>query len=112
MNIGEFITTFSQTVGLQESLEKILWDTVNRAIDLIYEDDDQYNDIFAEELKIVKSAEELKELVENHEEYYRIFMSALLIILEEKTRHLDFSPEQSSIVNKLLDEIDVFSSEV
>lgn len=109
MTVGDFIVAFAQTVGLTQSLDSIVGETLQRAIELIYSNDDPNDDVFADALRQCRSAAEVTDLIEAHEEYYTIFMSALMIILEEKTQHMSFTPEQHEIVNQLLDQVELFN---
>lgn len=112
MTVGDFIAIFLQTVGLPDTLEDIINATINRAIELVANDGDPSNDDFIDDIKRARTPEEIKYLMESNADYYNIFMSTLIIILEEKTRHMTFTPEQSEVVNNLLDKLEMFNQEV
>jgi transcriptional/translational regulatory protein YebC/TACO1 len=107
-SVGEFIQSFIDILNLNYTADQIIQAALQRSVELIYSDSDTTNDIFVKYLEDCQDWEEIKQFMEENYEYYEFFMSAVVIIFEEVTRDMQFTPEQSRQVNELLDQLEGF----
>lgn len=107
-NAKDFIEDFRKVTGLRESVNEIITETVNKAVELIETNTEPLDDKFAEALRLTKSNQELAELVKENPEYYVLFISALMVVLDEKTSNMTFTTEQKTQLQTILSKITLF----
>lgn len=111
-NAKQFIEDFIKASGLKVSVEVILEETVAKAAELIETNDEPLDDKFAEALRLTKSQEEFADLVKENPEYYVLFISALMVVLDEKTQNMTFTPDQKTKLSAILDRVKMFDWDI
>ncbi len=105
----EFTKEFLQITGLPLSVDAIFALTIDKALEIIDTNDDPLDDKYADALRIAGSdVSSLQELFATSPEYYVIFFSSLMVVLDEQTLHIEFTPDQKNLLGKLLDSVNVF----
>jgi hypothetical protein len=106
--IGEFLEQFILHSGLQTSFEDVMRLTLEKSIDLSYKYDPALGAQYVEELNNCQTMQQVRDLIQSKQQYYTVFMSALIIVLEELTRGMHWEGEQKAAINQLLDSLQLF----
>jgi predicted RNase H-like nuclease len=110
--VKDFIAKFIDITEIFESVEGISKETIRRSIEMIEENDDTLDDHYAEAFRMAKDEVEQQKLVEDYPEYYIIFLSALMVVLEEKIKDKQLDTKQKKDLSELLDTIEPIFTEL
>lgn len=108
MSIGEFIKLFREYSGLKTSVEEINRLALNKAVELVFQNTNKEDDKYGAALKECTNLEQVARLVSRDYGAYTVYMSGLIIILDELTRDMIWNAEQKQLINGLLDSLEVF----
>jgi hypothetical protein len=110
--VKDFIAKFIDITEIFESVEGIAKQSIRKAIEMIEGNDDTLDDHYAEAFRMAKDEVEQQRLVEEYPEYYIIFLSALMVVLEEKIKDKQLDASQKKELNELLDTVDPIFTEL
>ncbi|MFW5702380.1 MAG: hypothetical protein ACOCXP_00235 [Candidatus Dojkabacteria bacterium] len=106
MQARKFIKKFIDITDIPGTPEEIAKASVAKAIEMIETNDDPLDDKFAEALKASSGDQQaMVELVEDNSEYYVLFVSGMMVELEERYNTVQLSDQQQIELNGLLDKL-------
>src|SRR5688572_13186732 len=105
LTIGDFLEQFILYSGLQVPFDDILRLTLEKSIDLSLKHSAHLGAEYVEALNHCQTMEQVKELIQTNQSYYTVFMSALIMVLEELTRGMHWEGENKLRINELLDNL-------